>query len=255
MNQLVRDARSVPTPRTGAHEATLVQQRTALVPLDRIVPSPSNIRERLRGVEELAAQFREVGVLQAIILTPAGRADGRLTIVDGHRRYAAARLAGLPAIPATARKAATQADRILLMLVAGNHQQVTPLEEGRAYQALRNEQMSVVEIARRTGKSPDLVRSRLLLVDLPEEAQDLLEDGTLNLTDAVKLSRQVRSSGTGQATTAARKSVWLTRTHRLAAIVRELCEHRDVASMIGGVGCGQCWEDAIRADAVQEVRS
>jgi ribosomal protein L34E len=41
----------------------------------------------------------------------------------------------------------------------------------------------------------------------------------------------------------------------MARLVRETCTHRDTRKVVGGVGCGQCWQDVIVADARGEVRA
>lgn len=56
-----------------------------------VQPSTANVRESLTDIEELAWSIRAQGVLQPVIVNR--RKDGRLVIIDGHRRHAAARLA------------------------------------------------------------------------------------------------------------------------------------------------------------------
>ncbi|MBW0254420.1 MULTISPECIES: ParB/RepB/Spo0J family partition protein [unclassified Cellulomonas] len=228
---------------------------TTTLPIDRIVPNPENIRSQLRGMDELVAAVREVGILHPITVTP--RADGRFRIIDGHRRYEAARRVGLQVIPVIARRTRTGIDHTFLMLIAALHDPLTPLEEAAAFAKLRDAGVPFVDIARKSGRSAGTVRDRLALLRLPEEARAMLDDGRLPLSSAVDLARGV-TTGTPRAVPArtdGRRTGWFTKTHRLADAVRAACTHRGTRQMVGGIGCGQCWEDAITEDASQRPDS
>lgn len=222
---------------------------TTMLPLDRIHPNPANIRDALRDLDELTESVRAVGILQPITLT--ADKTGRFLIVDGHRRYEAARRAGLPAAPVIAKRTRDHTDQLFLMLAAGLHDPLTPLEEARAFGRLRDQGVAFTEMARRSGRSQATVRERLALLRLPDEAQDMLTAGRLSLTAAVDLARGI-DAGDNRAVparAAGRRPGWFTKTHRLAGTVREACTHRDTRQVIGTVGCGQCWERAITDEA------
>lgn len=220
---------------------------TSKVPLERVHPNPANIRAELRDLDDLTESVRRIGVLQPILVTPAP--DGRLVILDGHRRYEAATRAGCKTIPVIARRVRDDADHVLVMLAAGLHDQLTPLEEARAYASLKDRGLAFSDIARRTGRSAGTVRDRLALLRLPEAAQQMLADGRLTLTAATEVARSTGTGTSAAVATKATRPAWLTKSHRLAGRVRELCTHRDTRQVVGGVGCGQCWEQAIQTDA------
>ncbi|MFJ1510940.1 ParB/RepB/Spo0J family partition protein [Cellulosimicrobium funkei] len=214
------------------------------IPVDQIHPNPANVRTDLGNLDELAASLRAVGLLQPLVVKK--RANGGWTIVDGHRRYQAALLAGVRALPCVARR--DDDGDTAVMLAAAMHKQLSPLEQADAFARLRRRGMSPATIAARTGYSAATVRGRLALLDLPAEARALIESGELSTTDATALARQVRRTGTGSARTVQRRAGWLTATHPLADAVRRACTHAEGRVVVGGVGCGQCWEDAIRGD-------
>lgn len=222
------------------------------IPLDRIYPNPANIRRDLGDVSELAASLRQVGVLQPLVVRQ--EADGKFRIVDGHRRYEAAILAGLPALPCVATKASDAGAQIEIMLAAAMHKSLEPIEQAAAFKRLRAGGLSPAEIARRTGYSVATVTGRLLLGSLPAEAQHMVRTKELSVGEATALARQVRRESTGQATTSAPRSVWLAPGHRLYTLVRKACDHRATRITVGSAGCGQCWEDAIRADERAHAR-
>lgn len=74
------------------------ERKAGNVPLRLIHVHPSNIRKDLGDLRELTASIRRRGVMVPVILEPYGQGAFRLR--DGHRRFAAADLAGLKAIPA-----------------------------------------------------------------------------------------------------------------------------------------------------------
>jgi hypothetical protein len=75
-----------------------------LIPLDQIVPNPHQPRRHFDddALQELADSIRQHGVLQPILLRQ--RANDRFEIIAGERRFRAAKMAGLTAIPALVRK-------------------------------------------------------------------------------------------------------------------------------------------------------
>lgn len=216
-----------------------------MIPIERIHQNTANIRGDLGDLTELAASIREVGLLQPLVVTPSG--DGWL-ILDGHRRHAAAKLAGARALPCLASKRGDVDGQISTMLAAAMHKQLEPIDQARAFARLRARRMTVANIARRTGYSTSTVQQRLLLIDLPDEVQQMVATGKVGLGEATRLAREVRDRGSGSTRhRVARGAAWFGRTHRLAATVRAACDH-DERTKVGGVGCGQCWEAGIRAD-------
>lgn len=217
-----------------------------LIPLDQIHPHPDNARADLGDLSELAASIRAVGLLQPLVVT---QVRNGWRIVDGHRRHAAARLAGRPAVPCIAIKPGDTGRDLGLMLAAAMHKQLEPLERGRAFAALRDSGLSVTEIARRTGYSTSTIASSILIAGLPEEVTDRVQAKEITLAEATRVARDLRTNGGGTAAVhSPALPSWLGKTHRLAAVVSGACTHKGARRMVGGVGCGQCWEHAIRFD-------
>ena len=69
--------------------------------LDALTESDLNARVRFERLDELAATFRSVGIIEPLIVRPVG--GQRFEIVVGHRRFRAAKLAGLRSVPAIVR--------------------------------------------------------------------------------------------------------------------------------------------------------
>lgn len=76
-----------------------------LIPIERIRANPNQPRRTFdeRELQELAASVRERGVIQPLLLRPHPNHEGEYQIVAGERRWRAAQLAGIHALPAVIR--------------------------------------------------------------------------------------------------------------------------------------------------------
>lgn len=214
------------------------------VPTDQLREHPRNVRQQFDGIEELADSIRARGIQQPLIVNQVGPRE--FVVTDGHRRLRAAHLAQVPVIPCIVTTGQDARSVRATMLAAAMHQQLTPLEQARAFKQCRDDGMLVPDIARSTGYSQALVKNRLLLFELPAEAQDMVDKDELTLGQATALAKQVRATSTGTVGVKSAKSSWFTRSHPLAVNVELACDHAERRTLIAGVGCGQCWEAAIR---------
>jgi ParB family transcriptional regulator, chromosome partitioning protein len=84
---------------SGEYDDASVAGGLRVIPVDVIDANPNQPRRRFdeSALTAFADSIRERGVLQPIILRPLG---DRYQLVAGERRWRAAQLAGLPAIPA-----------------------------------------------------------------------------------------------------------------------------------------------------------
>ena len=105
-------------------------------------------------LQELAESIKQHGVIEAICVRP--KADGRMEIIAGHNRVAAARLAGLAAVPAIVQQ--LDDAQAAIMLVDSNLQHretLLPSEKAFAYK-LRLESM------KRQGQRTDLTSGQIV---------------------------------------------------------------------------------------------
>ena len=104
---------------------------------------------------------------------PAGPEAGSAYRAWAHRRLAAARLAGLDAVPASVR-AVGEREQLELMLVENlQRQALSPLQEARAYRRLLEDGLSQADVARRVGLPAATVQQRLQILALVPEVQAL----------------------------------------------------------------------------------
>lgn len=151
------------------------------VPLELIDPNP---RQPRRGFDEdallaLADSIRARGVVQPVLVRP--RAGGRFELIAGERRWRAARLAEVDLIPAVVRQRDDAESLELAVIENMARQDLNPVEEARACAALVDELgLTREEVGLRVGRSRVAVSNLMRLLDLPDEALDLLEQDLLS---------------------------------------------------------------------------
>jgi ParB family chromosome partitioning protein len=148
--------------------------------VDLVAPNPDQPRKRFddEALQALADSVRERGVLQPVLVRP--RPGGSYELVAGERRWRAARLAGLETLPALVqqRDDAQSLEDALIENMA--REDLNPIEAARAVAGLVEELGLTREaVGRRVGRSRVAVSNLLRLLDLPDEALALVEDGSL----------------------------------------------------------------------------
>ena len=135
------------------------------------------------ALSSLADSIREVGVLQPVLVRPAG--DDEYELIAGERRWRAARRVGLQTIPALVRET-DDAAALEQALVENIHRDgLNPLEEAAAYQQLIEDfGLTHDEVAARVGRSRATVTNTLRLMQLPPAIQKSLQDGRLSMGHA-----------------------------------------------------------------------
>lgn len=154
------------------------------LPIDRIVVARNDREHFADGeLEELAESIRTVGLAEPIGVRPLG--DGRYELMCGERRLRAHRLLGRRTIRALVEDVddLTAAARMLAENV--HRVDLNPMEEARAYQQ-RQQQfgLTAAEVAEHFGVRPARVRDRLALLELCDDARDLIERGQLGAGNA-----------------------------------------------------------------------
>jgi len=151
------------------------------VPLELIDPSPQQPRrsfdeEQLLG---LAESIKARGVLQPVLVRPLP--GGRYELIAGERRWRAARTAELETIPAIVRHHDDSASLEMALIENMAREDLNPIEEARACAALVEELgLTREDVGLRVGRSRVAVSNLIRLLDLPDEAQHLIERGDLS---------------------------------------------------------------------------
>ncbi len=150
------------------------------LPVEAIHPNPKQPRKRFDGEagSGLAESIKRQGIIQPLLVRP--RAAGGYELIAGERRWRAAREAGQATVPAVVRDADDRDTLVLGLIENVAREQLTPVEEARAYAALLDEFGLVLgEVADRVGRSKPSVSNRIRLLDLPDDVLGMLERGQL----------------------------------------------------------------------------
>jgi ParB family chromosome partitioning protein len=151
------------------------------LPVGLIKPNPDQPRSSFdpEALAALASSIETSGIVQPLLVRPL--ADGSYELIAGERRWRAAQQAGLEKVPAVVRDQA-QAERLQAALIENMvREDLNPVEEAKACSALVEELgLTKEELARRVGRSRPAVSNLIRLLELPDEALELLESRELS---------------------------------------------------------------------------
>ena len=148
---------------------------------EEIKPDPTQPRKDFQedSLNELASSIKEHGILQPLLVRPAG--DGIYMIVAGERRWRAAKLAGLAKVPVVIKEMTDQEAMSNALIENLQREDLNPVEEAEGYKQLADATgMTQEQIARSVGKSRSSVTNSMRILSLPEEVIKLVKDGSLS---------------------------------------------------------------------------
>ena len=154
---------------------SVVQRRTDEVPIESVSPNPDQPRTNFKreALEELAASIEKDGLLQPILVRPVG--TNEYQIIAGERRWQACKIVGLKTVPVRIKDA--DDDQALELALVENIQRsdLNPIEEAYGYRRMMERRnLTQSEVAQAMSKGRSTVANALRLLELPEEAQQLL---------------------------------------------------------------------------------
>jgi ParB-like partition proteins len=147
---------------------------------DELIPNGKQPRQRFDPdkLRELVESIKSKGVIQPLIVRKHSKG---YQIVAGERRFRAAKLAGVTAIPVVV-KELSDAEILEVALVENlQREDLNPLEEAEAYRQLIEEHgLTQDDLATRVGRQRSTVANTLRLLKLPEMVRRFLENGELS---------------------------------------------------------------------------
>ncbi len=160
------------------------------VQLSRLVPNPLNPRKSFEGkqFDELVASVSQKGVIEPILVRPL---NGSFEIVAGERRMKASLAAGIETIPCIIQTMSDD-DAFEAMFIENLHREdLTPLEEAQGFKTYidRKGKDALQELCERSGISSKYIIRRVMILDLPEAALKLWNDGKVSLGHLEQLMR------------------------------------------------------------------
>jgi len=177
-----------------------------MIPVENLVPFDGHPYKVLDddSMNDLTGSVQESGILEPLTVRPLENTDN-YEIISGHRRYHAAKKAGLRDVPAFIR--AVSRDEAAIMLVDSNlhRERILPSEKAFAYklkaEALNHQgkrsdltleqiapKLSTEIIAEQVGTSKDVIKRYIRLTNLIPELLDMMDENKIAFSVGVELS-------------------------------------------------------------------
>ena len=132
---------------------------------------------------ELAESIKSQGIMQPILVRPVGAAG--YEIIAGERRFRAAKLAGLDAVPVLVKEVPDEAAAVMALIENIQREDLNPLEEAQGLQRLVVEfALTHEQAAQAVGRSRSAASNLLRLLNLTPPVQQMLMAGDLDMGHA-----------------------------------------------------------------------
>jgi ParB family chromosome partitioning protein len=155
------------------------------LPIHSIETNPFNPREYFEqeALEELAISIETHGIIQPLTVRKMGR--DRYQLISGERRFRAAQIAGLTAVPAYIRIANDQAMLEMALVENIQREDLNAIEVGLSYQRLIEEcSLTQEQLGEKISKSRSNVTNHLRILKLPATIQAGVRDGVISMGHA-----------------------------------------------------------------------
>lgn len=155
------------------------QKENGEVSIDLIEPNPEQPRTNFKKeeLEELSESIKKSGLLQPIVVRKIG---DKYQIIAGERRWQACKLAGLKEVPIRVIEADDDEALVLALIENIQRSDLNPIEEAYGYRRMMERgKMTQTQVAQAVSKGRSTVANALRLLELPEEAQEMLFDDSI----------------------------------------------------------------------------
>ncbi|MEQ8302124.1 MAG: ParB/RepB/Spo0J family partition protein [Cyclobacteriaceae bacterium] len=155
------------------------------IPIEQIETNPFQPRTHFEqeALNELAASIKVHGIIQPITVRKLSQKQYQL--IAGERRFQAAKIAGLTALPAFVRSANDQQMLEMALIENIQRENLNPIEVALSYQRLISEiNLKQEELGDRVGKNRSTVTNYLRLLKLPPDIQIAVRDNKLSMGHA-----------------------------------------------------------------------
>lgn len=165
------------------------------IPVRKLWAHPDNPRKDVGDVTELAESIKVNGVLQNLTVVPligeiTKKWDGEsYRVIIGHRRLAAAKLAGLEELPCVVVEMSEREQLSTMLTENMQRSDLTVYEQAQGFQMMLNMGDSVAEIAEKSGFSKKTVRQRLKIAELDADTLKEVSSRQLSMGDFDKLAQ------------------------------------------------------------------
>ena len=179
------------------------------------------------ALEELASSIRAQGIIQPIVVRQIG-AD-KYEIIAGERRWRAAQLAKLDAVPCIIKDVPDEAAVAIALIENIQREDLNAMEEAIALNRLLNEfELTHKQVAEAVGKSRTTVTNLLRLNNLNEDVKILLEHGDIEMGHARCLLALEGEAQSDAARLAVAKALTVRETEKLVRSILEPAPKKEV---------------------------
>jgi ParB/RepB/Spo0J family partition protein len=189
--------------REGVVDGGLKKRGRLVIAIERLREDPRNERRTFRNMEGLIASVKAVGLIEPITVT-AEAEEGWYQIITGHRRYRAAKAAGLPQVEVLIREPEDALTRRVKSIISNvQREDVGPVEMAEALQTLLDEDQHVKsqdDLAKMIGKDKTWVSGMLRILSLPPGLQRKVGASQLSISydSMIKIARLDRPEDQGR---------------------------------------------------------
>lgn len=166
-----------------------VTKRSIKIPVDLLEPHPDNPRKDLGDLTELAESIKKNGIFQNLTVLRTKGENEKYLVIIGHRRLAAAKLAGLTEVSCMVVEMDKKEQIATMLLENMQRSDLTIYEQAQGFQMMLDLGETKSEIAEKTGFSETTVRHRLKLLELDPEEFRKAEERQPKLTDYIELEK------------------------------------------------------------------
>ncbi|MDE6591099.1 MAG: ParB/RepB/Spo0J family partition protein, partial [Oscillospiraceae bacterium] len=162
-----------------------------LLPVTRLHPHPDNPRKDVGDIQELSDSIKANGIFQNLTVVPDNPTSSytTFTVIIGHRRLAAAKLAGLTEVPCVVTMM-TEKEQIQTMLMENMQRtDLTVYEQAQGFQMMLDLGSTVEEISEKSGFSKTTVRRRVKMMELDQDVLKQVSERQISITDIDKLAQ------------------------------------------------------------------
>lgn len=167
-----------------------VKHRNVMLPIDRLRPHPDNPRKDIGDVSELAESIKANGIFQNLtVLFNIDEDEDIYTVIIGHRRLAAAKLAGLKEVPCMVVEMDEKEQISTMLLENMQRNDLTIYEQAQGFQMMLDLGETQDSIAEKTGFSKTTIRHRIKLLELDPEELRKAQQRQATMSDYIELEK------------------------------------------------------------------
>lgn len=172
------------------------EAKLVYISVDMLEPHPDNPRKDLGDLTELADSIKVKGVMQNLTVVPFKsrtnpkfNGEGRYTVIIGHRRLGAAKLAGLTELPCVITEMTEQEQIETMLLENMQRSDLTVYEQAQGFQMMVDFGDDISAISEKTGFSETTIRRRIKLCELPPERLKMASEKQITITELDRLAK------------------------------------------------------------------